>query len=216
MSENDPHAGMREVLFGDAPLEAWPAGRDATGEPWSSFIEARDHLAQGRRAEAAAAWRRITGIRTLESRHYLQAWHALRSIGEPAPAEVGKKVLGVVIEMPVESGVDILAAYADGSARYLNYTGASILWDHPDQSFEREVDAVLSAGGAVVARIGPWQGPRPGPAGPGEARLSFLTPSGLHFGQGPAGALMGDALGGPVIRAGIALMQGLVSKQQRA
>jgi hypothetical protein len=31
--------------------------------------------------------------------------------------------------MPSE--VDLLAAYADRTARYYNFSGASVVWDHP-------------------------------------------------------------------------------------
>ena len=46
----------------------------------------------------------------------------------------------------------------------------------------------------------------------GEVRINFLTPSGLHFGQGPYQNLASDGLGGPVLAAAIRLMQALIGK----
>jgi hypothetical protein len=40
--------------------------------------------------------------------------------------------LGVVLEVPSGGAYDTLAAYADGSARYLNFSGKAIFWDAPD------------------------------------------------------------------------------------
>ena len=46
----------------------------------------------------------------------------------------------------------------------------------------------------------------------GQARMSFLTPSGLHFGQGALDALSRDPLGGRVIQLATDLMRALIAK----
>jgi hypothetical protein len=38
--------------------------------------------------------------------------------GEPPPQESAKQVLGMVVEMALPEGLDLLAVYADGSVRY--------------------------------------------------------------------------------------------------
>jgi len=43
----------------------------------------------------------------------------------------------------MSKGTDTLAAYEDGSARYLNFIGAAIIWEHPDTSLRAEIDDVL-------------------------------------------------------------------------
>ena len=76
---------MRDTLFGDSPISAWPATvAPNIGEPWKSFVQAREALARGRKDEAISTWRRITAMSGLESRHYLQAWHFLTQQGFPA------------------------------------------------------------------------------------------------------------------------------------
>ncbi len=42
-------------------------------------------------------------------------------------------------------------------------------------------------------------------------RLNMLTPSGLHFGEGPFQVLAGDPMGGPIVAAALALMQRLIA-----
>jgi hypothetical protein len=162
------------------------------------------------RAEAMGTLRGIVESSGLESRHYLQAWHALRELGVAPEVALAKQVLGAVIEVPVETGLDVLAAYADGTARYLNHSGAAVIWEHPNDSLDAEVSALLEAARAIAVRIGPWDGPRP-VLPRGQTRLSILTPSGLHFGQASFETLSRDPLSGRAISAALALMQRLVT-----
>jgi hypothetical protein len=104
-------------------------------------------------------------------------------------------VLGVVLDAPIQNGVDTLS-YADGSARYLNVSGAAIVWDAPDTRLDAQVRALIDAGQALADLIGPWDGLRP-PLTGGRTRISLLTPSGLHFGDGPFEAFMQDPNAAP-------------------
>jgi hypothetical protein len=206
---------IRDILFGDMPFSQWPNGSSTSvdGEPWLSFISARSQLDSGDQESAKQTLRRILEMPDLESRHYLQAWHFLRELGESPTDGNAKQLYGVVVEVALDEGLDIVAAYADHSARYLNYSGAAIVWERPDESLDQAIDSLLSAGRMVAAQIGPWEGPRP-PAPPkGQLRISMLVPSGLHFGQGPFEALSGDPLGGPVITAAMQLMQSLITRK---
>src|SRR4051812_36577278 len=84
---------IRDTLFGDLPLEQWPADASrASGEPWASFVAARDALAGGRADDAIAAWTQITEMPDLESRHYLQAWHFLRAQGQRPDGSLAKQL----------------------------------------------------------------------------------------------------------------------------
>src|SRR5947208_3225975 len=74
------------------------------------------------------------------------------------------------------------------------------------------IDQLRAASQQVVAKIGPWEQARPAPPPPGQTRMSFLTPSGLHFGQGPMAALSRDPLGGRVVQLATVLMRGLIAK----
>ena len=208
-----PRVELRDTLFGDLPLSHWPSDpSSADGEPWDSFVAARRGFESNDTAAAIAALRRALSTPGLESRHYLQAWHHLRAAGQQPSPDEAKRLYGVVVEVAMPDGLDLLAAYEDGTARYYNYTGAGVVWDRPNASLDAAVNALLEAGRALVTQIGPWEGERPpAPAGD-EVRVSLLTPSGLHFGQGPFDSLASDRLGGPVIAAATRLMQELIAK----
>jgi hypothetical protein len=211
--ENEREVPIRETLFGDMPIDLWP--RDAaTAEsfPWSKFVSARSHLAAGRKSDAIADWRQVLQHPGLEPRHYLQAWHFLRQQGEQLSPDIAKQVLGVVIEVAMPQGLDLLAAYPDHSARYYNYSGAGVVWEHPDASLDGPIDQLLEVAEKVVAVIGPWEEPRPEPPPTDQVRMSFLTPSGLHFGQGAMDVMSRDPLGGRVIHAATVLMTSLIAK----
>jgi hypothetical protein len=207
-------SNIRDTLFGDMPIAKWPRATPSESEfPWNQFIRARSQLDAGDTASAVATWRTLTQQRDLEPRHVLQAWHFLRTSGVyPHPTEA-KSVLGVVIEVSLEQGLDLLAAYADHSARYYNFSGAGVIWERPDSSLDQQIDSLLSAAAVIVERIGPWNGERPAPPPVGQARLCFLTPSGLHFGQAPLELLSSDPEAGQVMQDATALMQGLIAKQ---
>lgn len=212
-SQSSAEHPLRDGLFGDRPLDVWAqdGARAGVGEPWVRFAEAVERSGQGDAAGAQRALEAVLRQPDLESRHYLEAWHALRELGAAPPPSDAKHVYGVVVDVPMPPGLDTLAAYEDRSARFLSHGGGAIVWEHPDVSLDAQVDALLAAGRALAGRIGPWAGARP-PLPPGAARISVLTPSGLHFGQGPMGAFLRDAMAALVIAAATALMQALVTR----
>ena len=213
-----PPSGIREVLFGDLPLLEWPRPDSGltTTEPWTWFVAAQQALAASNPAEAEVQLRQVLATEGLESRHYLQAWQALRELGQqPAEAEA-RQVLGVVVEVGMNQGLDIVAAYADGSARYYNYSGAGVVWERPDDSLDAPLQALLVAGQRVAAHVGIWEEPRPDAPPTGSVRISMLTPGGLRFGQAPFDTLWQDALGGPVLAAAQGLMTALIAKSEQS
>lgn len=204
---------LRETLFGDVAMSDW-AGTSPS-EPWRSFAQASALVTHQDRDGAVRCLEGILAQPGLESRHYLQAWTGLTSFGVRPAANEAKHLYGVVLDMPVPDGLDTLAAYEDLSARYLNYSGAAVIWDHPDGSLDSPIRGLLTAGRELLAKIGPWEGPRP-PVPPGQARISFLTPSGLHFGQAEPGLLSRDGMAGPVLGAATQLMQALITRHSAA
>ena len=195
---------MRELLFGDLPLERWTG--DGQNVPWNKFARVQTLLGKGDRVAAIAVLQEIVDTTDVESRHTLQAWHFLRELEVRPPPAIAKQVLGVVVEVALPEGLDVLAAYRDHQARYWNWSGAGVVWEHPDIRLDGLIDAVLDAGQSVVARIGPWERERPAPVTGDSARLNFLTPSGLHFGEGPMSDLMRDSLAAPFIQTATQLM----------
>ena len=147
----------------------------------------------------------------VETRYQLQAWHLLREMAEKPPSTLENLVRGVVVEVGLESGHDLLGAYADRTAYYYNYSGAGVVWKRPDSSLDSLIDALLDAAAAIVSHIGPWtEARRPAPT-TGHIRLNILTPNGLYFGEGPFEQMDRDPLARPMVQAATKLMSKLAS-----
>ena len=157
------HREIRNTLFGDVPLAELVRAHPKVllAEPWASFQRARDLQGYGRHQGAKEAVRQILEMPDLETRVCLQAWHTLRELGDkPSPGKA-KDVLGVVVEIGMPKGLDLVAAYRDHRARYFNYSGAGVLWERRDDSLDGLIDELLQAGTVVAKAIGPWTQARP-------------------------------------------------------
>jgi hypothetical protein len=205
------HRPLYDLLFGDVPMDRWPPDDRRTGPVWDEFLDARRRWAQGDQFGATTLWKHVAAMKDIEARHIAQAWNCLRLAGvKPPPAEA-RRLLGVVLEVPVNPALDILACYEDGSAYYLNHAGRTVIWSRPDARLDPAIAAVMAAAREVVAKTGPWGKPRLDLPPMGHARVNMITPGGLHFGQAPSDALFKDPMGGPLLAAGAALMQEMMA-----
>ena len=212
---NRPGSFEPDLYFGDMSLDAF--ARLGTGvEPWLSFEKARAFVAEGNLPQARATLESIALMPAIESRFRLQAWHSLREAGGQPPASVAMEVLCVIVEVDMSKGQDFLAIYADQTAYYHNYSGASVIWLRPDTSLDGQINSILSAARVILPLIGlPWKEPRRPPPSAGNARLNILTAMGLHFGEGPLRALDRDRNAQPLLRAATALMAKLTKLPRR-
>lgn len=163
--------------------------------PWSTLFSA---------AVNADDLLKIVEDSNSEARVKILANSLLRERGE----RINKKeLLGVIIEVGLDQGLDVLASFRDGRARYINQTGKMIIWEMGNDVSDALTDQLFSDGGKIVNQIGPWDKPRrPHPAR-GVVRLSFLVSDGLYFGEGPVTVMFNDAFAGPTLRSGTKLMQ---------
>lgn len=208
---------IRDLLFGDAPWSAWASSSGGELlEPWRSFLQAKTERDTEQKAQAIGTLESILARENLETRHYLQAWYFLRQLGAPIPQPKAKEVLGVVVEVGLDQGLDILAAYADRTARYFNYSGAAVVWDRPDDSLDAPIDSLLAAGKVVVEQTEPSRLPRPAAPVKGQVGISLLTPGGLHLGQGTFDAFAQEPAGGAVVVSAARLMKALVEKAKKS
>jgi hypothetical protein len=162
--------------------EAWLAN-EISGYPWVLLAAAYVKLRMNEAAEAGRLLRAVTLISS-EARLRLWAWHNLRALGKyPAP-DLARQVLGVVIEVPYEDRADVLAAYADGSARYINHQGGMIVWDRLDEVITPLVMNVIR----LAQPVGIEQEERSEDVVlPDQVRLSVLTPGGMYVWEGVPG-----------------------------
>lgn len=192
-------SAIYHALFADDPSAF--AARDGTPPvPWQALLAADPGDAAAIRglAEDAAQESRVRALACL--------W--LRTHGEPVAP---RTLFGVIVEVPLDDGLDVLAVYDDGGVRYINQSGAMSIFEGAVPALEDEARAVLAAARAVVARIGPWDKPRLPPPAAGNVRLSFVVSDGLYFGEGPYAALAQDGLAGPLLQRATALLQAVVS-----
>lgn len=210
MTASPAHLAARDLLFGDLPLEQWLGEPDA-GPPWSDFRAAHALLASGKAGPAREILQRIAGAANLEPRHTLQAWHALRELGVQPSVAHAKDVLGVVVDVGMDGGLDTLAAYADRTARYYNHSGAAIVWERPGPQLDNPINALLAEARFLVRKIGPWNNARPAPPRPDHVQIQLLTPSGLHFGLAPMHVMQRDPIGGPTFAAAANLLAAITS-----
>lgn len=186
------------LLFCD-DLEAFRPAPGASPAPWQQVLYRTPGDADRVRALADDA--------DQEGRVRALALHWLRAQGLPVPAGI---LLGVVVEVPLERGLDVLAAFSDGGVRYLNQTGKLAVVEGGTPATAPIVARLLQASRALVSQIGPWEKPRLAPPKEGRIRLTFLVSDGLYFGEGPMAAMQQDPLAGPVIQQAIALLQAVV------
>jgi hypothetical protein len=165
-----------------AEAEEWLATEIAR-YPWVLMAAAYVKLRMEEASEAGRLLRAVTLISN-EARVRLWAWHNLRMLGKYPSPDLARQTLGVVIEVPYEDRLDVLAAYADGTARYINHQGGTILWDRVDETITPLVMNVIRE----THPIGQVMEDRSeDPLAAGSVRLSVLTPGGIHIWQGMPG-----------------------------
>jgi hypothetical protein len=156
-------------------------------------------------------YKKVINDTSIESRTKILAYRKLITNGYKIDT---KDLLGVIIEIGLDNGLDVLAAYRDGSARYINQSEKLIIWDKPDSDSKRLLNQLFETSGNVVRKIGSWDKPRLSYPKKGNARITFLVSDGLYFGEASSEVLFNDSLAGPVLYSGAELMKYLMDKVQ--
>ena len=123
-----------------------------------------------------------------------------------------KELLGVIIEVRLDNGLDVLASFRDGTARYINATGKMIIWEMTDETSNKLTQDIFIKSQEIIKKIGVWDKPRRPHPKRGMARLTFLVSDGLYFGEGPIDILFNDPLASPALSSGTELMRYLTEK----
>lgn len=168
------------------------------GSPWSTILDDNPDL------EAVS---RIAEDDTQESRVRMLAFNLLRAANKEVPQKV---LFGTIIEMHFPDGLDTLAAFADGSVRYINHTGKSAIVDSTSTVFEEDIQRVIATSKPIIAAIGPWDKARLPEPKKGNVRLTFLVSNGLYFGEGPMDVMQKEKMAAPLINAATSLLMKLV------
>ena len=150
-----------------------------------------------------------------ESRIQLEAWSELRKRQIPIPEEIAKNVYGVVIEVGLFGGMDYLAAYKDHRARYYNFSGKKIVWEREEEDISAMIDNLIQASQVTTNLLGLWTEERRKGVSEDMARLTFLTPEGIYFGEGRMLDLLSDRLSQQILSSAVELMKGLMAKAEQ-
>ena len=140
---------------------------------------------------------------TQESRLRILAFNQLKQ-HKQAPRK--KVLLGVIVEVGLEHGLDTLAAYQDLRARYINQSGKMIIWESHAPQVDAKIRKLFQEAQPVIEKIGPWGKPRLSPPPAGMMRVTFLVSDGLYFGEGTMRELGRSPLAGPVVTAATELL----------
>jgi hypothetical protein len=195
---------VRQMLYAAHPVAALLATVKLDGKPspLQTMAEAVQLANAGKKAEAIALYRRALTEPGVDTRLTLWIWSGLRELGQKPEPKFALEVLGVVAEVPVKNGYDTLAAYSDGTARYLNVGGSGVFWEVPDAKIKALIQNFINASIPAATSAQPRANlllPKTG------AQVTLLTRSGPYVIAKPPGG---------VLNAGGALMQELVIRNQ--
>jgi len=151
----------------------------------------------------------IASDRSQDSRVRMLAFNLLRKAHRDVKE---KELLGTIVEVGLPEGLDTLAVFADGGARYINHSGKVVIVEGTPNVFDSEIKQVLTASRPIVAAIGPWDKQRLPPPPNGTVRMTFLVSDGLYFGQGPTNVMQKEQMAAPLINAATALLVKMAQK----
>jgi len=141
-------ARFTELLFADQTLDDVLTSLDkkaAREGAWILLSKAAEHMQQARVDRAAKVLLKVAGNPAMETRILLWSWTALRSLGFHPKSHEADDIKGVVIQVPMDSGADVLAAYADETARYVNHSGKIIVWELADTTITAIIRKLLES-----------------------------------------------------------------------
>jgi hypothetical protein len=175
-TDNDP---IRQRLFASQIMRQLlqHVKLDGNSGPFETISEAATLAEKDQKSEARSRLHTLLAVPGLETRIQLVTWSALRELGEQPDTKPGTEVLGVVLEVPMRDGYDTLAAYQDGSARYLNFSGSAIFWDARDETIATLCRGFIAAGASAGTQAKPRNDislPKSG------TQLTLLTRSGPY------------------------------------
>lgn len=185
---------LYNLLFCD-DIALYKTENHSTDYPWDILLAA---------TPAPSQLAAVADDKTLEARQRLLAYRLLSAEGLPPAGR--QELLAVVVEVGLPGGLDVLAAFSEGGARYFNQAEKLLVWESRTEHSTQLIDQLFEESLRVVNQIGKWdQKRRPAPQN-GVARMSFLVSDGLYFGEGPFELMQADPMGGPVIAAATQLM----------
>jgi hypothetical protein len=172
--------------------------------PWSTIFKVDpDYEAVGK----------IANDKSQEARVRMLSFGLLRSAKKDVPKG---ELLGTIIEVRMPSGLDTLAVFTDGGARYINHSGKIAVVEGVPNQFQKEIEDVIKTSRPIVAAIGPWDKERLPAPNNGNIRMTFLVSDGLYFGEGPMDMMQQDKMAAPLIQSATSLLLKIVEETTKS
>lgn len=206
---------LRPLLFADQPLVELVENHSSEA-PWINFRRALEASQSGDAAAARQQLKDIAG--SSETRLQLLAWNALRGLGVQPDAKQATVVRGVVAELHNEAGIGVVAAYADGRARFFGGTSGGVIWESPDTDAEisRLIVAVLAAAEPIIRTTRPLPHHNSTPVAMNYVRVTVLTFGGTYVADAFGPELTERSQVTPALMASTELMEALGKKRANA
>lgn len=125
---------------------------------------------------------------------------------------IKKELLAVIVEIGLDNGLEVLASFNDGSARYINQTEKILVWEATDEKSKIMTRDLFLKSQNIINQIGAWDKPRRPAPTKGNARITFLVSDELYFGEGTIDVLFNDSLARPALMSAAELMRYIAEK----
>lgn len=122
------------------------------------------------------------------------------------------KLLGVVVEFGVETGVDAFAAYSDGVVYWYDSTLSKMLEVQMCGVGKDKVDEALLAATKIADASKPSFG-IPNPPQPGFALIALITEDGIYYGLGASRDLASSPISAPIIKSALQIRKDILSSR---
>jgi hypothetical protein len=207
-----PWQDFTNLLFADQTLDEFVSHDNA---PNPLFTSAYKYVKEGRPEAAKKSLKQVLADPDAELRTKLWAWRSLRQLGEKPPANIANEVQGLVLEVAVENGVDTLAAYSGGSARYVNALGGAIVWEVPGENrISALITNAINAAKPLVEKSPVFD--KHQPTKNDVLRVSILTYGGIHVVEAKQSDITEKHIMSPVYEAGTQLFLALLEENEKS
>ncbi len=152
----------------------------------------------------------IASDASVETIHRVEAIRLLSAFG--VEASESRQILGIVLEMSMPKGVDILAGYIDRTAYYINYSGKAVVWKRPDETLDAGINTFLEAARNLLAGSDSFSSQVPsGPLATGRGRMQLISLDGCRFVEDTFDNLAARTQEGQVLVSGTQLLSKLIA-----
>ena len=196
-------------MRGALSIDDWLSLANHFEPPGEAFGLADDGPGQSR-DKRFALLERIASDANVETIHRVQAIRLLSAFG--VEASESQEILGIVLEMSMPKGVDILAGYVDHTAYYINYSGKAVVWKRPDATLDAGINTFLEAARNLLAGSDSLSSQVPsGPLTTGRGQMRLMSLDGCRFVEDTFDNLAARTQEGQVLVSGTQLLSKLIA-----